>query len=245
MTHVFSALFRREFRSYFQTPLAGVFLVIFLLLSGLFTFQLGGLFERGQADLRPFFQFLPWLYLFLAPAVAMRLWAEDRRTGTIEILMTLPCPSWLVVLAKFLASWAFLSLAILLTCPLWMTVSYLGDPDHGIILTSYFGAILMGGAYLALGAAVSAATKNQVIAFILAVLISFGFLSAGYPVVLDFLGGWAPDFFVQAVASTSFLTHFDALQRGVLDMRDVLFFLLVMATSLVINRIMIDWKKAA
>ncbi len=237
-------LARREFAAYFATPLAAVFLVIFLFLAGLFTFEFGGLFERGQADLRPFFQFHPWLYLFLVPAIAMRLWAEERRLGTIELLMTLPVRLRDLVLGKFLAAWAFCGLALLCTTPIWATVAWLGDPDHGVVVASYLGSFLMAGAFLAIGSFVSALTKNQVIAFIVGVLVCFVFLFLGYPVFLDFLSGWAPRFLVETVASWSFLTHFQALSRGVLDLRDVLFFLSTIVVFLAMNGLVLDWKKA-
>ncbi len=238
-------IFRREFGSFFATPLAAVFLVIFLLLCGIFTFNFGGLFERGQADLRPFFQYHPWLFLFLVPAIAMRMWAEERRLGTIELLMTLPVRLRDLVLGKFLASWAFCGLALLLTFPVWLTVAYLGEPDHGVIAASYLGSFLMAGAFLAIGSCLSAVTKNQVIAFILCVIVCFVMLLIGYPVFLGYLTGWAPDFLVDAVASWSFLTHFDALSRGVVDLRDVLFFGSVIAVFLFVNALILDWKKAA
>ena len=238
------AIFRRELASYFNTPLAAVFLVIFLLLAGIFTFQMGGFFERGQADLRPFFQFHPWLFLFLIPAIAMRLWAEERRQGTIEILMTLPVTMRDLVLGKFLASWAFTLTALALTVPMWWTVSYLGDPDHGVILTSYLGSALMAGAYLAIGSCISSLTKNQVIAFVLSVVTCFLFLLSGFPMVLEFFSGWAPDFAIDAISSLSFLTHFQSLSRGVIDLRDVLYFLGVICTFLFLNGLILDWKKA-
>lgn len=238
-------IFKREFASYFNTPLAAVFLVIFLFLCGIFTFQLGGLFERGQADMRPFFNFHPWLYLFLVPAVAMRLWAEERRLGTVELLMTLPVTMRDLVLGKFLAAWAFLAVALALTFPIWLTVEFLGDPDNGVILTSYLGSLLMAGAFLSIGSALSALTKNQVIAFVLCVVACFGMLFSGFPVVLDFFGGWLPAFVTEAIASLSFLTHFESLSKGVIDLRDVLYFGLVIAVFLYINALILDWKKAA
>ncbi len=237
-------IFRREFASYFSTPLAAVFLVIFLFLAGLATFQLGGFFERGQADLRPFFGFHPWLYLFLVPAVSMRLWAEERRLGTIELLMTLPLRTRDLVVGKFLAAWAFVGVALLLTLPLWLTVAWLGDPDHGVILTSYLGSALMAGAFLAVGSCLSSLTKNQVIAFVVCVVACFGFMLAGFPIFLDFFSSWAPQFLVDAIAGISFLTHFESLQRGVVDLRDVLFFLSVIVTFLWMNARFLDWKKA-
>lgn len=238
-------VFRREFGSFFATPLAAVFLVIFLLLCGIFTFNFGGLFERGQADLRPFFQYHPWLYLFLVPAIAMRIWAEERRLGTVELLMTLPVRLRDLVLGKFLAAWAFCGLALLCTLPVWLTVAYLGEPDHGVIAASYLGSFLMAGAFLAIGACLSALTKNQVIAFIVCVIVCFTLLLIGYPVFLGYVDGWLPAFLVDAIASWSFLTHFDALARGVVDLRDVLFFASVIAAALFVNALVLDWKKAA
>jgi ABC-2 type transport system permease protein len=242
--HPIRAIFRREFASYFATPLAAIFLVIFLFVTSAFTFQLGGLYDRGQADLRPFFSYLPWLYLFLVPAIAMRLWAEERRVGTIELLATLPVRLGHLVLGKFLAAWAFATVALVLTFPLWMTVGYLGDPDNGVILASYFGAALMAGSFLAIGACLSALSKNQVISFVICVVACLGLLLAGFPMVLDFVSGWAPKVVVDAVSSLSLLTHFESMQRGVVDLRDVVFFLLVIAGALFMNVLVLDWKKA-
>lgn len=238
------AIFRREFQSYFATPLAAIFLVIFLMVTSAFTFQLGGLYERGQADMRPFFGYLPWLYLFLVPAIAMRLWAEERRVGTIELLATLPVRLGELVLGKFLAAWAFATVALALTVPIWMTVAFLGDPDNGVILASYIGAALMAGSFLAIGACLSALSKNQVIAFVVCVVACLLLLLAGFPMVLDFVSGWAPRAVVDAVASLSLLTHFESMQRGVVDLRDVLYFALVIGGALFLNVLILDWKKA-
>jgi ABC-2 type transport system permease protein len=238
------AIFRRELRAYFATPLAYVFIVIFLMLAGALTFYLGGLYERGQADLQPFFNFHPWLYLFLIPAVSMRLWSEERKSGTIELLLTLPVTMWQAVLGKFLAAWAFIGLALVLTFPVWITVNYLGDPDNGVILASYLGSLLMAGAFLAIGACLSAATRNQVIAFILTVVVCFLMLLAGFPLVLDAIGALFPQVMVDAVAQLSFLTHFAAIAKGVIDLRDVVFFLLTIGFWLVACAVVIDLKKA-
>jgi len=238
------ALVRRELQSYFATPVAYVFIVIFLMLSGTFTFYLGGFYERGQADLRPFFNYLPWLYLFLIPAISMRLWAEERKSGTIELLMTLPITPAQAVLGKFLAAWAFTALALALTFPIWITVNYLGDPDNGTILAAYIGSLLMAGGFLAIGACLSAFTRNQVIAFVLTVVICFGFLLAGFPLVLDVFSGWAPQFLVDGIASLSFLTHFADISRGVIDLRDIVYFALVMGAFLYANMIVLRWKQA-
>ena len=237
-------LFKRELRSYFTTPVAYVFIVIFLLLAGSFTFYIGSFYERGQADLEPFFTFHPWLYLFLVPAVSMRLWAEERKSGTIELLLTLPITMWQAVLGKFLAAWAFIGIALALTFPLWITVNYLGDPDNGVIITSYLGSLLMAGAFLAIGACISAATRNQVIAFILTVVVCFLFLLAGFPLVLNFFSSWAPQGLVDAVSGLSFLSHFSAIAKGVIDLRDLVYFGLTIAFWLYASAVVIDLKKA-
>jgi ABC-2 type transport system permease protein len=238
------AVFRRELQSYFATPLAYVFIVIFLMLMGAFTFYLGAFYERGQADLRAFFNFHPWLYLFLVPAIAMRLWAEERKSGTIELLMTLPITPWQAVLGKFLAAWAFAGIALALTFPIWMTVNYLGDPDNGAILAAYIGSLLMAGAFLAIGAFLSAFTRNQVIAFVITVVVCFSFLLSGFPLVLDVFSGWAPQVLVDGIASLSFLTHFENISKGVIDLRDLIYFALVIGTFLYANTIVLEWKQA-
>ena len=234
----------RELRSYFATPLAYVFIVIFLAMMGVFTFYLGGFYERGQADLTPFFNFHPWLYLFLVPAIAMRLWAEERKSGSIELLMTLPVTMWQAVLGKFLAAWLFIAVALALTFPIWLTVNYLGDPDNGVIVAAYLGSLLMAGGFLAIGACISAANRNQVVAFIVTVVICFLFMLAGFPLVLNFFSGWLPTAVLDAISGLSFLTHFSSLSKGVLDIRDVLYFLLVIAAWLYANVIVLDLKKA-
>ncbi|WP_167145628.1 ABC transporter permease subunit [Pseudomonas sp. OTU750018] len=239
-----SVIFKRELASYFATPLAYVFILIFLVLSGVFTFYLGGFFESGQANLAPFFNFHPWLYLFLVPAIAMRLWAEERKSGTIELLMTLPITRFDAVTGKFLAAWVFAGLALLLTFPMIITVNYLGEPDNGAIITGYIGSWLLAGAYLAIGSCMSALAKNQVIAFILAVSVCFLFIVSGFPMVLDGFSGWAPQWLVDAVASLSFLTRFDAISKGVIDLRDLLYFLTLIAAWLAATAVVIDLKKA-
>ena len=237
-------VFRRELASYFATPVAYVFIVIFLLLAGWFTFYLGDFYGRGQADLLPFFNFHPWLYLFLVPAISMRLWAEERKSGSIELLMTLPVTTLEAVLGKFLAAWCFTLIALALTFPVWITVNYLGDPDNGAILAAYLGSALMAGGFLAIGACFSAATRNQVIAFILTVVVCFLFLLIGIPQVLGTFSGWAPQALVDAIASLSFLTHFADISKGVIDLRDLVFFTLVIGFWLAANTIVLDWKKA-
>lgn len=238
-------IMRRELQAYFATPLAYIFIVIFLALAGSFTFFLGNFFERGQADLTSFFTFHPWLYLFLVPAIAMRLWAEERRSGTIELLMTLPTTTFAAVLGKFLAAWIFAGIALLLTFPLWVTVNYLGDPDNGVIALSYLGSWLMAGAFIAIGACMSALSKNQVIAFVLAAAACFLFLMSGVDLVLAAFRPWAPQLVVDTVASFSFITHFAQLMKGTLSLATLLFFASLMALCLVINTLLADLKKAA
>ncbi|MEK9823302.1 MAG: ABC transporter permease subunit, partial [Gammaproteobacteria bacterium] len=205
-----TVILKRELRSYFATPIAYVFIMIFLVLSSVFTFYLGNFFERQQADLIPFFSFHPWLYLFLVPAISMRLWSEERKTGTLELLMTLPVSRRDIVIGKFLAAWLFAGLALVLTFPLWVTVNYLGDPDNGVIFASYLGSWLMAGGFLAIGSCMSALTRSQVIAFVLCGFVSLLFVMAGFPLVLDAFKGWVPLLLLDAVASLSFLTHFNA-----------------------------------
>lgn len=237
-------VFKRELGSYFATPLAYVFMVIFLVLAGVFTFYLGSFYERGQADLSAFFSFHPWLYLFLVPAIAMRLWAEERKSGSIELLMTLPITRAEAVLGKFVAAWVFAGLTLLLTFPMVITVNYLGEPDNGAIVTGYIGSWLLAGGYLAIGSCMSALAKNQVIAFILAVTMCFVFIVSGFPMLLDSLSGWAPQALVDAIASLSFLTRFEAISKGVIDLRDLLYFVTLIAAWLAATAIVIDLKKA-
>lgn len=238
------ALFRRELQSYFATPVAYVFIVIYLVLMGTFTFYLGQFYERGQADLSSFFNFHPWLYLFLVPAISMRLWAEERKTGSIELLMTMPITAWQAVLGKFLAAWAFTGIALALTFPVWITVNYLGNPDNGAILAGYVGSILMAGGFLAIGACLSATTRNQVIAFVITIVVCFGFLLSGFPMVLDLFSGWAPQALVDGIASLSFLTHFANISKGVIDFRDLVYFGLLIGSFLYANTIVLQWRQA-
>ena len=237
-------ILRRELASYFATPLAYVFILIFLVLANAFTFYLGGFYERGQADLQPFFAFRPWLYLFLIPALSMRLWAEERGSGSIELLMTLPIRTWEAVLGKFLAAWLFTALALALTFPIWITVNYLGSPDNGVIVASYLGSLLLAGGFLAVGSCMSALTRSQVVAFILGVVACFVLLLAGYPLVIGAFQGWAPHALVAAIASLSFLTHFQSITRGVLDARDVLYFAMLIGFFLFTTAVALDMRKA-
>ncbi len=236
---------KREIKSYFTTPLAYIFIVIFLALTGAFAFYVGGFFSREQASLVTFFMYHPWLYLVLIPAIAMRLWAEERKTGTIEILMTLPVSTPEAVLGKYLAAWGFIGIALALTFPMWITVNYLGDPDNGVIFAGYLGSFLMAGAFLAIGSCISALTKNQVIAFIVAATVCFLFTMSGLELVLSFFRPWAPDVVVRTIASMSFLTHFAAVTKGVIDLRDIIFFASLIAFWLFANIIVIDLRKAA
>jgi ABC-2 type transport system permease protein len=239
-----TVIVRRELASYFATPLAYVFIVIFLVLAGSLAFFAGNFFERGQADLQPFFTFHPWLYLVLIPALAMRLWAEERKSGTIELLLTLPISMTEAVVGKFLASWIFSGIALALTFPFWITVNYLGNPDNGVILASYIASFLMAGAFLAVGACLSALTKNQVIAFVVTAAICFLFTVSGSGLVLGFIKGWAPQPVLDTVVNFSFLGHFNAIVRGVIDLRDAVFFLSVIAFFLYANAVIVDLKKA-
>jgi ABC-2 type transport system permease protein len=243
--HAVATIFKRELRAYFTTPLAYIFIVIFLVLSGAFTFFMGSFFQRGQADLQSFFVFHPWLYLFLVPAIAMRLWAEERRSGTIELLMTLPVTSFQAVLGKFLAAWVFAGIALALTFPIWLTVNYLGQPDNGVILMGYLGSWLMAGAFIALGACMSALTRNQVIAFVLGAAACFVFLMSGMDLVLAAFRPWASPLAIDVIASFSFITQFGQMMKGVLDLASVLFFASLIVLCLIVNALLVDLEKAA
>jgi len=240
-----ATILKRELRSYFTTPVAYVFIVIFLLLSGILTFYMGGFFEREQADLAPFFFFHPWLYLILVPAISMRLWAEERKTGTIELLLTLPISTGQAVLGKFLAAWAFTAVALFATTPIWITVNLLGDPDNGVVLAAYIGSLLMAGGYLAIGSCISATTSNQVIAFVVSLVACLAFILAGLPAVLDIFTGWAPQAVIDTVSSFSFMTHFNSISKGVIDLRDLIFFGSLIGCFLLANTLILDAKKGA
>jgi len=238
------AIMKRELGGYFTSPIAYVFLVIFLLLTGFFTFTVGNFFERGEASLVSFFTWHPWLYLFLVPAVGMRLWSEERRLGTLELLLTLPITSWQAIVGKFLASWAFLALALALTFPVMITVNWLGDPDNGVIIAGYVGSLLLAGAYLAISCMTSAMTRNQVISFILSVMICLFLILAGYTPVTDLLTRFANPVVVQTIAAFSVMTHFEGFQRGVLDTRDVIFFASVIGFALFATGVIIRNQRA-
>jgi ABC-2 type transport system permease protein len=237
-------IMRRELASYFATPLAYIFLLIFLVLANLFTFYLGEFFERGQADLNPFFTYHPWLFLFLIPAVSMRLWADERRTGSIELLMTLPVTLWQAVVGKFLAAWLFTVLALILTFPLWITVNYLGSPDNGAILAAYIGSMLLAAGFLSIGSLASALTRNPVVAFIVGIAACFVFLVAGFPLVLDAFRGWAPQFLVDGIGALGFLTHYEAISKGVIDIRDLIYFALLITWFLLATAVVLDVRKS-
>ena len=230
--HAIATIAKRELASYFASPVAYVFLVIFLLLTGFLTFTAGAFFERGEASLGAFFAWHPWVYLVLVPAVGMRLWAEERRAGTLELLLTLPVTAWQAILGKFLASWVFLAIALALTFPVAVTVNVLGEPDNGAILAGYLGSLFLAGTYLAITCLTSAMTRNQVIAFILAVVACLFLILAGFSPVTDLLVRWASPAVVDAVAAFSVVTHFDGFQKGVVDSKDLLFFLSVIGYSL-------------
>jgi len=234
---------RRELSAYFTSPLAYVFIVIFLALAGGLTFFFGQWLERGQADLQVFFIYHPYLYLFLIPAVGMRLWAEERKSGTIEFLLTLPVTTGQIVIGKFLAAWVFAGIALALTFPMWITVNMLGQPDNGVILAAYIGSWLMAGGFLALSACVSAMTKNQVIAFVLASALCFVFMMSGVEIIQSFFRAWTPQTFVESVSELSFLTNFSEVSQGVIDVRDLVFFLSVIGIALFVNTAIVEAKK--
>lgn len=238
------AIMKRELGGYFTSPIAYVFLVIFLLLTGFFTFTVGNFFERGEASLVSFFTWHPWLYLFLVPAAGMRLWSEERRLGTMELLLTMPITTWQAIIGKFLASWLFLALALALTFPVVITVNYLGAPDNGVIVAGYVGSLLLAGTYLAISCMTSALTRNQVISFIVSVMIALFLILAGYTPVTDLLTRWANPVIVEIIAAFSVMTHFEGFQRGVLDTRDVVFFVSMIGFALFTTGVIIRNQRA-
>lgn len=235
---------KRELSAYFESPVAYVFLVIFLLLSGFFTFTFGGFFERGEASLTAFFNWLPWLFLFLVPAVGMRLWSEEQRLGTLELLLTLPVTPSQAIIGKFLASWLFLGIALALTFPVIITVNWLGDPDNGVIAAGYVGSLFLAGSYLAITSMTSALTRNQVVAFILSVVLCLLLILVGFQPLTDLLSRWAGPAFIEAVANFSVVTHYDGFQKGVLDTRDLLYFASVIGFSLFTTGVIIRSRRA-
>jgi ABC-2 type transport system permease protein len=234
------SIYKRELKSYFSTPIAIIFLTVFLVLTGFFTFKLGKFYEQGQADLRSFFLWHPWLYLFIVPAVSMRLWAEERKSGTIELLLTLPVTLMEAMAGKFLAAWTFLGIALLLTFPIVYTVMYLGDPDLGVIVAGYLGSFLMAGTYLAIGCALSAATNNQIISFVITTTVCLFFILLGFEPVIDLLIQIFPPELVENLSNLSFPYHFEAIQRGVVDVRDLLYFISIMAVSLLSGVVILE-----
>lgn len=238
-----TAIYRRELLSYLTTPTAYVFVAVFLFAIGLFTFQVGGFFEARRADLSAFFTFHPWIFMVFLPAIAMRLWAEETRSGAIELLLTLPAPTWALVLGKFLAAWTIAAFALLLTVPLWVTVNVLGSPDNAAIFTAYLGSLLMAGAYIAIGSAMSALTAAQIVAFVLAVLISFLLTALGLPLVMDFFSGVIGGGLAEAISRFSLLHHFDAAQRGVVEFRSVFYFVSLIALCLGFTALAVDARR--
>ena len=238
-------VFRREMAGYFATPVAYIFIVIFLAFSGTLTFFFGNFFERGQAGLQSFFMYHPWLYLVLVPAISMRLWAEERKSGTIELIMTLPISLPQVIIAKHLAAWCFTAITVSLTFPIWITVNYLGNPDNGVILAAYLGSLLMAGAFLAIGSFISALTKNQVIAYILSAAVCFLFIVTGTPAILTTFGTWLPELASRILAELSFITHFSDISKGVLDLRDMVYFASIIALFLALTGVAVHRNKAS
>lgn len=236
-------IYKKELRGYFLTPLGFVIISVFLFTTGTFTFYLGGFYERGRADLEPFFAWHPWIYLFLMPAVSMRLWAEERKAGTIELLMTLPVSVNVLVAGKFLAAWTFTGICLLLTGTIWLTVSYLGDPDHGVIIASYLGSFLMAGAYLSIGSCISALTRNQVTAFVLTVVICMLFTLSGFPLVSSFYQSLLPQPLADLVASFSFLTNFQEISLGILELKSFIYFVSLIMFSLFVNKLILNVKR--
>ncbi len=237
------ALFRRELRHWFQTPLVAIFLIIFLLAAGAFPIYLGNFFGNQQANLEQLFGFLPWLLLVLIPALSMRLWADERRTGTIELLLTLPVTPTQAVLAKFLACWAVVCLGIILTFPAWLTLNWLGEPDNGVIFASYFGALLLGGAYTAIGCFISVMCRNQTSAFVATLAVCFVLTLSGSPLILNAISGWAAPGVIVFVANLSLLHHFQLIGRGVLNVGDMFYYVFVILLALGISVRLLGWDK--
>ena len=237
------AIARRELRGYFVTPVAYVFMVIFLVLSGLLTFYTGDFYDRGLADLQPFFDMHPWLYLVLVPAVTMSTWAEERASGTLELLFSLPVTISQAVLGKFLAAWGFIGICLALTFPIWITVNYLGDPDNGVVLAGYVGSWLMAGAFLAIGTCMSTSTRSQIIAFILTAAVCFLLLLVGQPQVLDFFQDSVPPKLLGAMGQLSITRHANAIARGVLDLRDLVYFFATIVAWLAASVVVLDLKR--
>lgn len=237
------AIYRRELLSYLTTPTAYVFVAVFLFAIGMFTFNVGGFFEQRRADLSAFFAFHPWLFMVFLPAVSMRLWAEEARSGAMELLLTLPAPTWALVLGKYLAAWSVAAVSLVLTLPLWVSVNVLGPADNAAITTAYLSSLLMAGAYLAIGSALSAITPAQIVAFVLAVLISFILTALGLPLVSDFFAGFTGGGFAEAVSRFSILYHFDAAQRGVVEFRSIFYFVSLIGLCLGFTALAVDARR--
>jgi ABC-2 type transport system permease protein len=242
--HATLTIARRELGGYFLTPVAWVFIVIFLVLQGVLAFNVGGFFERNQADLQPFFEFIPWVFLLLVPAITMRLWAEERRLGTIELLLTLPVTQTQAVLGKFIAAWVFCAIALVLTFPFVITANALGRPDNAVIGTGYLGSLLVAGAFLSIGAALSALTKNQVIAFVLTVAVCFLFAASSYPIVIDFLSHNVPAL-ATAARRLSIGERFHPFTQGLIAARDLIYFASFIVFWLFLNTVILEHRKAA
>jgi ABC-2 type transport system permease protein len=238
-----AAVYRREVLSYVTTPTAYVFVAIFLFTIGMFTFQVGGLFESGRADLLAFFGFHPWIFMIFLPAIAMRLWADEARSGAIELLLTLPAPTWALVLGKYLAAWSIAGAALALTFPLWITINYLGQPDNAAILTAYLSSLLIAGAYLAIGSAASALTSTQIVAFVIAVFVCFLLTALGLPLVGDFVAGALGGGVAEALTRFSILHHFDAAQRGIVEVRTLYYFGSLIALCLAATALAVDSRR--
>ena len=238
-------IFKREFRSYFEAPVAYVFLVVFLLLTGFLTFAVGRFYEYNTADLGRFFQWLPWVFLLLVPAACMGLWAEERRTGTVELLLTMPVTMTEAILGKFLAAWAFMTVAVSLTFPIVFTTAYLGEPDLGVVFCGYFGSVLLAGAYVSVGTLTSSMTRSQVVSFVLALILCLIMLLAGWEPITGFFVKWAPHWLVDAVASLSFMPHFQSMQRGVIDLRDIAYYASVIVFMLVATHMVLENRRSA
>lgn len=237
-------LFYRELKNYFITPIAYVFIAIFLLMNGIFTFYVGSFFQRGIADLVPFFSAHPWVYMIFIPAITMRLWAEEKKQGTIELLFTLPITSIQAVVAKLLAAWCFIVISLFFTFPLIIAVNYLGSPDNGVILAGYLGSILMAGAFITIGACISAATSNQVIAFVGSFLMCLLFNVSGFPMLTDYLSKILPLGVVELIQNFSFVTNFDVVIKGLIDAKILIYFASVMLSWVVANVIVLETNKA-
>lgn len=237
------AIIKRELSGYFESPVAYVFMIIFLVMCGFFSFMVSGFYENGQADLRTFFQWHPWIFLFLIPSVAMRLWSEEKRIGTIELILTLPASLFQLVFGKFFAAWIFIAIALLLTFPIVLTTLYLGAPDFGAIASGYIGSLLLAGAYVSVGCMTSSFTRNQVISFILSVVICIFLVLAGWPPVTNIFSGWAPQWLIETVEGFGFMSHFNSMERGIIDIRDISYFVSVICFMLYINGVALHIRR--